>query len=79
MSSSKIAVSMKRTGCDAVVVTGQSKDWTYLVVSDGGVDFCSAKHVVGLSNTDTENELKQLVGSGVSVACIGPAGERLVR
>ena len=79
MSSSKIAVSMKRTGCDDVVVTGLSKDWTYLVVSDGGVDFCSAKHVVGLSNTDTENELKQLVGSGVSVACIGPAGERLVR
>ena len=79
MSSSKIAVSMKRTGCDAVVVTGQSRDWTYLVVSDGGVEFCSAKHVVGLNNTDTENKLKQLSGPGVSVACIGPAGERLVR
>ena len=79
MSSSKIAVSMKRTGCDAVVIRGQATEWTYLVVSDEDVDFCSAKGMVGLSNTDTETKLKQLVGSGVSVACIGPAGENLVR
>ena len=40
MSSSKIAVSMKRTGCDAVVIRGQATEWTYLVVSDEDDDFC---------------------------------------
>ena len=79
MSSSKIAVSMKRTGCDAVVLKGQASNWTYLVVSDDNVDFRSAEDLVGLNSSDTESKLRQMLEPGVSVACIGPAGESLVR
>ena len=79
MSSSKIAVSMKRTGCDAVVLKGQASNWTYLVVSDHNVDFRSAEDLVGLNSSDTESKLRQMLEPGVSVACIGPAGESLVR
>ncbi len=79
LSSSFLAPELKKTGCDALVITGQAASPTLLVIDDSGVRFEDASGLVGLGTSDTEAAVKGMFGSKVRVACIGPAGENLVR
>ena len=80
LSSSFLANELKRTGGDAIVITGSASEPSLLVIDDGAVSLRPARHLLGLSTSETEATVKQELGdSRFRVACIGPAGERLVR
>jgi aldehyde:ferredoxin oxidoreductase len=86
LSSSHLALALKRTGYDALVLTGACPDWTCLVVTDDperAVQLRPAAHLLGLSTWETELAVRaELAGEGMAgarTAVIGPAGERLVR
>ena len=78
LSSSFLATEMKKTGCDALIITGKSPSPTLLSINDGQVEFLDGTGLLGLTTSETEKAVKERLGSRTRVACIGPAGERLV-
>jgi len=71
---------LKFAGYDAVIVQGAAKRWVYLYVHDGVAELRDAAHLLGRDTWETEDMLKKEIGEGqLSVSCIGPAGENLVK
>ena len=73
---------MKTSGCDAIIFEGIAPRWVYLYIHDGTAELRDAKHLVGKNTWDTEDEIKAELGyidRQMSVFCIGPAGENLVK
>ena len=79
LSSSFLAVELKRTGCDALVIKGRADRMTLLSIEDDEVKFLNAENLVGLNTFDTERAVRNSLGRRFRVACIGPAGENGVR
>ncbi len=79
LSSSFMAPELKRCAFDALVIRGARERPTLLRIEDGQVDLLDAYDLVGKTTTDTERLVKERLGRGFRVACIGPAGESLVR
>lgn len=86
LSSSFFALELKRTGVDAIVITGEAEQLTYLQITDSEVKFRDATHLAGMSARDTEGRIRNEVQNrqGIKdaefrVAAIGQAGENLVR
>jgi len=75
-----VAEPLSRTGYDAIIIKGASKQPIYLEISDEDVKFHNASHIWGKDTYETEDIIRQEVGvknTGISV--IGSAGENLVR
>ena len=71
---------VKYTGHDAVVITGRAERLTYLAITDDAVEFHDAGALQGLDTYHTCDAVKNDLGDdGYRVACIGPAGEALVK
>ena len=74
---------LKRAGIDALVITGKAKRPVYLLVDEGKIALKEADQLWGLSTFETEarlqNEHRKEKGERISVAAIGPAGEKRVR
>ena len=70
---------LKFAGYDAVILQGAAQDWKYLFIHDGVAELRDASHLVGKDTWETEQLIRQELGNKVSVACIGPSGENLVR
>ncbi|MBX6753133.1 MAG: aldehyde ferredoxin oxidoreductase family protein [Thermorudis peleae] len=79
ISSSYLALALKHTGFDALVIRGQARDWSVLIVEDDQVRLEPADDVLGLDPTATADALRARLGRGFRVAAIGLAGERGVR
>ena len=79
LSSSFLATELKKAGCDALIITGRSASPCLLSIDDGAVAFLDAAPYWGLSTAATEHAIKAMLGRRTRVACIGPAGEHLVR
>ncbi len=79
LSSSYLALELKRTGHDALAITGTATAWSVLVVEDGETHLRRADALLGLSPRETADRLRAELGSGFRVAAIGPAGEHGVR
>jgi aldehyde:ferredoxin oxidoreductase len=80
LSSGGWPLSLKRAGYDAMVVLGAAEVPTYLFVDDDRVYFRPARRLWGAKCWETEDGIRRELGDdGVSVAAIGPGGERLVR
>jgi aldehyde:ferredoxin oxidoreductase len=79
LSSSHFALSAKRAGCDAIVLTGACAVPSVLVVDDGRIDLRPAADLWGLPAPDATELLRQRLGPRFHAAVIGPAGEGLVR
>lgn len=79
LSSSFLATELKKTGSDAIVVTGRSSSPTMLAITDDSVEFLDASYLLGMSTSKTEEAVKAQLGGMYRVASIGPAGENLVR
>ncbi len=74
------AAILKYAGCDALILRGQAPAPCYLLVADGEVSVRPAGPVWGaLTGAAIEALRREVNDSGATVACIGPAGERLVR
>lgn len=66
------------SGYDGIIIRGCAESPVYLTVLDGVVRLHDATSLWGSEVLETEKELKRRHGD-VRVACIGPAGENLVR
>ena len=71
---------MRFAGYDGIVVKGQSPEPVYLRVEDGRAELRSASHLWGKSTYETQALIREELGDEkIRVACIGPAGENLVK
>src|SRR5215468_10452353 len=65
LSSSHFALELKRTGLDAVVITGQASSIVYVVISDLNVEIRDAEHLRGKSPHETEAAIRAELSSPV--------------
>lgn len=79
LSSSYLALALKRTGFDALVITGQAPAWSTLVIDDDAVSLQPAADLLGTSPRATSERLRAALGQEYRVAAIGAAGETGVR
>jgi len=79
LSSSYMALELKKTGYDAIIISGKRKVPTLLTIENSLVRFMDAKQLLTKTTSQTEQQVKNLVGKKFSVCSIGPAGENLVR
>ena len=71
---------LKESGYDGIMVTGKADRPVYLWIQDGVAEIRDAAHVWGKDTYETQQVLKEeLKESGLSVTCVGPAGENLVK
>ena len=70
---------LKLAGVDQVVIRGVSPQPVYLWIEDGRAELRDASAMWGKSTWKTVDALKEAHGRDVRVACIGQAGENLVR
>ncbi|MGE5303272.1 MAG: aldehyde ferredoxin oxidoreductase family protein [Alphaproteobacteria bacterium] len=80
LSSSHFALELKRTGFDAVVITGRAPSLVYVVISDRDVEIRDAGHLRGKNPSEAETIIRGELGlPGARVATVGVAGEKRVR
>jgi aldehyde:ferredoxin oxidoreductase len=75
----RFPATLKRTGFDAVVVTGQAPGPSYLKVTEHGAEVKPAAGLWGRNTRDTVTALQAVEGGDADAIAIGPAGEHRVR
>jgi len=70
---------LKRSGYDGIVFAGRSHQPVYLSIIDGKAELRDAAHLWGKTTHETTDILLDETDTKARVACIGPAGEQLVR
>ncbi len=75
----RFPATMKRTGFDAIVISGRAAEPVYLKVTEAGATLEPARALRGQSTRDTVLAIQAIEGADADVMAIGPAGERLVR
>ncbi|MFC2032409.1 aldehyde ferredoxin oxidoreductase family protein [Chloroflexota bacterium] len=74
------APEMKWAGFDAIIVKGIADKPVYLWIHDGKYELRDATYLWGLTCSDTHTLIREeLHDPNVRIACIGPAGENLVK
>jgi aldehyde:ferredoxin oxidoreductase len=69
---------MKYAGYDMIIVEGKAKKPVYLWINDASVEIRDASAVWGKAVPETTEAIRAATDEEASVACIGPAGERMV-
>src|SRR5438552_1344804 len=75
----RFPATLKRTGFDAVMITGAAPAPSYLVVNETGAEVTPAARLWGQTTRDAVNALIAAEGTDADAIAIGPAGERRVR
>src|SRR5213592_2502877 len=75
----RFPATLKRTGFDAIVITGRAAAPSYLVVSETGAELRPAANLWGKTTRDTVNAIVATEGADADAIAIGPAGEHRVR
>ncbi len=70
---------LKFAGYDAVIFEGKAEKPVYLWINDDQVELRSAEKLWGKTVNETTDLIKEETDEDAKVACIGPAGENLVR
>jgi aldehyde:ferredoxin oxidoreductase len=71
---------LRFAGYDGIIIEGRAAEPVYLLVRDGHAELCPASHLWGLGSYRTQEAVKREAGDkAVRVACIGQAGEGLVK
>ncbi|MFC2060392.1 aldehyde ferredoxin oxidoreductase family protein [Chloroflexota bacterium] len=70
---------LRHAGFDGIVVAGESRQPVYLWIQEGRAEIREAGHLWGKDTYEVAELLKEETDEKASTACIGPAGERLVR
>ncbi|MEM0084280.1 MAG: aldehyde ferredoxin oxidoreductase family protein [Candidatus Methanomethylicia archaeon] len=74
------APELKFSGFEAIVIEGKAEEPVYLWVKDGNAELRNANHIWGKTVKETiENIKSELKEPRARVACIGPAGEKIVK
>ena len=69
----------KKSGCDALLLTGRAAELSVLIVDDGRVSLESAEELAGLDCGTAQRQLRARFGADFRFCVIGPAGEQRVR
>ena len=77
--SGKFASWLKFAGYDFIIIEGKSERPTWIYLSNGKIEFKDAADLWGLNTMETRKGLAKKINPNISVLCIGPAGENLVR
>ncbi|MEI6771204.1 MAG: aldehyde ferredoxin oxidoreductase family protein [Planctomycetota bacterium] len=78
LSSSHFAIEAKKTGFDAIVITGRSATKRIVIIEEGKVTLQNADDLQGLSALATSEKLHTRLAAGFQIAAIGLAGENQV-
>jgi aldehyde:ferredoxin oxidoreductase len=71
---------LKGSGWDGIIITGKADAPVYLYLKDGQAEIKAAATIWGKDSYETQKVIKdELADEKVSVACIGPAGEKLIK
>ena len=71
---------MRHAGFDVIILRGKADSPVYLWIEDGKAEIKDAKNLWGEGTYETTAAIKEEIGKpGIKVACIGPAGEKLVK
>lgn len=70
---------LKYAGYDMIIFEGKSEKPVYLWIDDDKVELRDAQHLWGKTTHETEITVIGETAPEAKVACIGPAGEKLVR
>ncbi len=71
---------LKRAGYDAVIIEDRSEKPVYIVINDEDIEIKPAEHLTGKSSSEKIKMIRdELDDQKISVMCIGPAGEKLVK
>ncbi len=73
-------INLRKSGYDALVITGKSEKPCYILIENGEIKFKDASKLWGKGTYETQETIKEQVGvKGLRVAGIGPAAENLVK
>ncbi len=75
----RFAITQKRTGFEAIAITGKASSPLYLLIDENGVQFKPAPNIWGKLTQETAGALHAIEGEDADVVAIGPAGEKRVR
>ncbi|OGK85470.1 MAG: hypothetical protein A2X52_01710, partial [Candidatus Rokubacteria bacterium GWC2_70_16] len=75
----RFMVARKRTGFDAVVITGRAGEPVYVRVTETGAELRPARELWGKTTREAVAAIRAAEGGQADAIAIGPAGERLVR
>ena len=75
----RFPATLKRTGFDAVLITGRAAAPSYLLVTETGAEVKPAADFWGKTTREAVNALVAVEGAEADAIAIGPAGERRVR
>jgi aldehyde:ferredoxin oxidoreductase len=78
LASSSFAMAGKKTGHDAIVVSGRAAEPSILVIDEDQVQLQPAAELWGMTVEEADRHLKENQPAGSQAVVIGPAGENLV-
>ncbi|MBI5376111.1 MAG: aldehyde ferredoxin oxidoreductase family protein [Candidatus Schekmanbacteria bacterium] len=71
---------LRKSGCDHLIIEGKSDHPVYIFINNGKVEIRDASKLWGKNTRETETLIRKELGDDrVRIACIGQAGENLVR
>ncbi len=70
---------LKFAGFDGIIVEGEAQKPSYIHIDKDEIHILDADGLWGLDTQQTHAKLRESHGKTTQVACIGPAGEKLVR
>jgi len=70
---------LKQSGFDGLIITGKSDKPVYIYINNEKIEFLDADDLWGLDTFETDSKIRQKISKRARVACIGPAGEKMVR
>jgi aldehyde:ferredoxin oxidoreductase len=70
---------LKKAGYDGIVIYGRAENPKYVWINDEDIEIRDAKNLWGKDAYETDEILRKENDEKASVACIGQAGEKLVR
>ena len=75
----RFAITQKRTGFEAISISGKARSPVYLVIDEADVQFKPAGALWGKLTKETVESIQAAEGETADAVAIGPAGEKKVR
>jgi len=73
-------IALKRSGFDAIVITGESEQPKFIQINNGEIEIKDAANIWGKNTRETITSIREILNDDkFRIACIGKAGENLVK
>ena len=73
-------IALKRSGYDAIVITGESEQPKFIQINNGEIEIKDATNIWGKNTRETITSIREILNDDkIRIACIGKAGENLVK